>query len=111
MRAKTPIRGLSIAALTAAALLCGTADHAASAADQYPSKPVHILIGFAAGGPTDVVTRLVAQKLSESLKQQFVVENRPCAGSNIAMGMVARAAPDGYTLLAVSSAFVVNPTL
>jgi tripartite-type tricarboxylate transporter receptor subunit TctC len=72
---------------------------------------VRILIGFAAGGPTDVVARLVAQKVSENLKQQFVVENRPGAGSNIAMGLAARSAPDGYTILAVSSAFVVNPTL
>ena len=82
-----------------------------AAAQAYPNKPVKILIGFAAGGPTDVVARLVAQKLSESLKQQFVVENRPGAGSNIAMGIAARSAPDGYTLLFVSSAFVVNPTL
>jgi len=85
--------------------------HPAAAADTYPTKPVKILIGFAAGGPTDVVARMVAQKLSESLKQQFVVENRPGAGSNIAMGIVARSAPDGYTLLFVSSAYVVNPTL
>src|SRR5204863_404073 len=105
MKTKTPIRRLlSLLALTVAAVLCSMPAQPVAAADQYPSKPVHILIGFAAGGPTDVVARLVAQKLSESLKQQFVVENRPGAGSNIAMGLAAKSAPDGYTILAVSSA-------
>jgi tripartite-type tricarboxylate transporter receptor subunit TctC len=112
MKTKTLICGWSsIVALAMAAILYGATEQRAVAADAYPNKPVHILIGFAAGGPTDVVMRLVAQKLSETLKQQFIVENRPGAGSNIAMGMVARAAPDGYTLLGVSSAFVVNPSL
>src|SRR3954470_7999153 len=112
MKAATLIRSWSsIVALAMATMAYGAIGHRAVAAVAYPNKPVHILIGFAAGGPTDVVMRLVAQKLSEGLKQQFVVENRPGAGSNIAMGMVARAVPDGYTLLAVSSAFVVNPTL
>jgi tripartite-type tricarboxylate transporter receptor subunit TctC len=94
-----------------ALLLFGAAPQAARAADQYPSHPVRVLIGFPPGGPTDVVTRLVGQKLSESLHQQFVIENRVGAGSNIAMGIVAKAAPDGYTLVAVSSAFAVNPSL
>ena len=83
----------------------------AAAADAYPSKPVRMLVGFPPGGPTDVVARMLAQKLTESLKQQFVVENRSGAGSNIAMGIAARSAPDGYTIMVVSSAFVVNPTL
>jgi tripartite-type tricarboxylate transporter receptor subunit TctC len=83
----------------------------ATAADAYPNHPVHMLVGFAPGGPTDVVARVIGQKLSESLHQQFVIENRVGAGSNIAMGIVAKAAPDGYTLVAVSSAFVVNPSL
>ncbi len=83
----------------------------AQAADQYPSRPVHILVGFAPGGTTDVTARLLSQKLSESLHQQFIVDNRPGAGSNIAMGLAAKAAPDGYTILGVSSAFLVNPTL
>src|SRR5215472_2142379 len=95
----------------AALLLFGAAPQAAKAADQYPSRPVRVIVGFPPGGPTDVVTRLVGQKLSESLHQQFVIENRVGAGSNIAMGIVAKAPPDGYTLVAVSSAFAVNPSL
>jgi len=97
-----------------AALLLGgvlAARHPTLAADAYPSRPVHMLVGFAPGGPTDVVARILGQKLSESLHQQFVIENRVGAGSNIAMGIVAKAAPDGYTLVAVSSAYVVNPSL
>lgn len=83
----------------------------ANAADQYPSHPVRILVGFAPGGTTDVTSRMLSQKLSESLHQQFLVEDRPGAGSNIAMGIAAKAAPDGYTILGVSSAFLVNPSL
>src|SRR6201999_3410609 len=77
----------------------------------YPDHPVRVIVPFAAGGPTDVMARLVAQKLSESLKQQFYVENRPGAGGNIGMMVAARATPDGYTLLVASSSFVVNPSL
>lgn len=87
------------------------AAHPATASDAYPNHPVRMLIGFAPGGPTDVVARVIGQKLSESLHQQFIIENRVGAGSNIAMGLVAKAPPDGYTLVAVSSAFVVNPSL
>jgi tripartite-type tricarboxylate transporter receptor subunit TctC len=82
----------------------------ASAAD-YPDKPVKIVVPFAAGGPTDVMARLIAAKLSESLKQQFYVENHPGAGGNLGMQQVARSTPDGYTLLVASSSFVVNPSL
>jgi tripartite-type tricarboxylate transporter receptor subunit TctC len=77
----------------------------------YPDHPVKVIVPFAAGGPTDVMARLIAQKLSESLKQQFYVENRPGAGGNIGMAEAGRAAPDGYTLLVASSSFVVNPSL
>jgi tripartite-type tricarboxylate transporter receptor subunit TctC len=80
-------------------------------AQQYPNKTVRIIVPFAAGGPTDVVARLIGHKLSEKFGQQFVVENMAGAGGNIAMGHAAKAAGDGYTILFVSSSFVVNPSL
>jgi tripartite-type tricarboxylate transporter receptor subunit TctC len=80
-------------------------------ADTYPSRPVRIIVGYAAGGPTDLVARLMGQWLSERFGQRFIIENRPGAGSNIAAETVARAAPDGYTLLEVTNASAVNATL
>lgn len=103
------ITGTALAAAMLA--VAGFAATPAAAADNYPSRPVRILVGFAPGGTTDTSSRLIAQKLQESLHQPFVVEDRPGAGSNIAMGLAAKAAPDGYTILAVSSAFLVNPSL
>jgi len=67
-------------------------------AQSYPAKPVRVVVGYAAGGSTDVVARLVAQKMSESLGQQFVIDNRPGASANIAAAFVAKAPPDGYTV-------------
>jgi len=72
---------------------------------------VRVLVPFAPGGATDIVARLVGHRLSERLGQQFVVENRPVASGNIAIGLAAKAPPDGYTLLATSSVYVVNPSL
>lgn len=92
-----------------AAALPATLDFAN--AQSYPTRPVHIIVGFAAGGPNDTVARLTGQSLAERLGQQFVVENRTGAGSNIATEAVVRAPPDGYTLLLVSSANAVNTTL
>lgn len=83
----------------------------AATAQTYPNKPVRIVVGFTAGGPTDAIARIVAQKLSDSLGQQFVVENMGGAGGNTAAGQVARATPDGYTIMAISTGFVVNPSL
>src|ERR1700761_1357587 len=80
-------------------------------ADGYPNRPVRVIVGFPPGGPTDVIARIVAQTLSQTLGQQFVVENMPGAGGNIASGQVARATPDGYTIMAISTGFVVNPSL
>ncbi|HXX25709.1 MAG TPA: tripartite tricarboxylate transporter substrate binding protein [Pseudolabrys sp.] len=77
----------------------------------YPERPVKIVVPFAAGGPTDVMARMIAQKLGERLGQNFIVENLPGAGGNIGTSNVARSAPDGYTLLLVSSSYTVNPSL
>ena len=82
-----------------------------SFAQGYPNRPVRVVVGFPAGGPTDVIARLVAQRLSEGLGQQFFVENVGGAGGNTAAGQVARATPDGYTILAISTGFMVNPSL
>jgi tripartite-type tricarboxylate transporter receptor subunit TctC len=79
-------------------------------AQDYPTRPVRIVVGFAAGGTTDVTARLLGQWLSERLGQQFVVENRPGASTNIATEAVARAPADGYTLLTVGSTNTINAT-
>ncbi len=94
------------AALIAAVSLTGPA----SAAD-YPDHPVKMIAPFAAGGPSDIIARILADKLSSSLKQQFYVEDHAGAGGNIGMTQVARSAPDGYTILVASSSFQVNPSL
>jgi tripartite-type tricarboxylate transporter receptor subunit TctC len=94
---------------TGAAALPGLARVAI--AQHYPSRPVHIVLGFPPGGSSDVIGRMVAQWLSERLGQPFVFENRPGAGSNIGTEMVARAFPDGYTLLWATSANAINATL
>lgn len=81
-------------------------------AQEWPrQKPIQVIVGFAPGSTTDIVTRLVQPKLTEALGQTVVVENRPGAGGNVAAQAVKRAAPDGYTVLAVSVAFAVNPSL
>ena len=93
-------------------LLCGLIALPGFAAEApYPSRPVRIIVPFAPAGSTDIVARLVGQKLTETWQQQVVVDNRAGAGGNIGMGLGAQASPDGYTIMAVSSSYVVNPTL
>src|SRR5258708_16988825 len=77
----------------------------------YPDRPVKIIVPFAAAGPTDVVARLIAQKLSEKFGQQFYTENMGGAGGNLGMAAVARSPADGYTILFSSSSYTVNPSL
>jgi tripartite-type tricarboxylate transporter receptor subunit TctC len=82
-----------------------------ASAQAYPTRPVRIVVGFAPGGGVDIIARLIGQWLSERLGQQFIIENRPGAGTNIATEAVVRAPPDGYTLLLVNAANAVNATL
>jgi len=98
------LRGIFAAVL----LLAGVVP---SLAQGYPSHTVRVVVGFPPGGPTDVIARLVAQKLSERFGQQFYVENLAGAGGNIASGQVAHATADGYTIMAISTGFMVNPSL
>jgi tripartite-type tricarboxylate transporter receptor subunit TctC len=83
----------------------------AAIADDYPSRPVKIIVPFGAGGPTDVYTRAIAEELRKSLHQPFIMENRPGAGTTIGTDVVAKSQPDGYTLLMVSGTQTVNETL
>ena len=95
--------GASVAVLSAASRIASALD--------YPTRPIHLVVGFFAGGLSDILARLIAQSLSERLGQQVVVDDRPGAGSNLATEIVARAAPDGYTLLLVPFTATINATL
>src|SRR5262249_40950679 len=90
---------------------CRAAGRLARGAQAYPTRPVRIVVGFAAGGSTDIGARVIGQWLQERLGQPFVIENRPGAGTNIATETVVRAPPDGYTLLMVGPSSAVNATL
>ena len=104
------MKGSAWVGLLLAIALCIQPARAQEPAD-YPSKPIHILVGFTPGGGPDITARYVAQKLGEVWKQQVIVDNRPGAGGTLAAGTVARAAPDGTTLLSVSSAHAIVPIL
>jgi tripartite-type tricarboxylate transporter receptor subunit TctC len=80
-------------------------------AQAYPTRPVRIIVGYAAGGGADITARLIGQWLSERLGQQFIIENRPGAGTNIATEAVVKSPPDGYTILTVTPANAINATL
>jgi len=105
------MRSITRLVTTGIALLGILFGAASTHAAGYPEKPVKVIVPFAAGGPTDVMARLVAQKLSEKLGQQFYVENVGGAGGNIGTVNAARSAGDGYTILIASSSYVVNPSL
>jgi tripartite-type tricarboxylate transporter receptor subunit TctC len=93
---------LAIAALVAAP---------GRAADNYPDHKVRVIVPFAAGGPTDVIGRMVAERLSDAWGQQLYVENMPGAGGNIGVEAAGRATPDGYTIVVVSTGFIINPSM
>jgi tripartite-type tricarboxylate transporter receptor subunit TctC len=97
--------------ILAAALAAGAAGHAQAQRSEYPAKPVRVVVGFPAGGPSDILARLVAQKLGDATGQQFVVDNRGGASGMIGAELVARAPADGYTLLVVPATHAVNPSL
>jgi len=94
-----------LAALTASPVL------AQEDASRYPSRPIHIIVGFAAGGGNDVIARIYGQKLSEDLGQPVIVENKPGGGAIVATDYVSKAAPDGYTLLVGASGMAINQSL
>ncbi len=105
-------RGYALQAFAAIVLTSVLASSAARARDDYPSRPVQMIIPFAAGGPTDIVGRVLGAKMGELLGQQFVVENKTGAGGNIGAEDVAKATPDGYTILmATVSTNAINPGL
>jgi tripartite-type tricarboxylate transporter receptor subunit TctC len=101
---------LSACAIVLAACLAWPVGTHAEDFSAYPSRPVRAIVPFAPGGPADIVARLLTQKLSEHFGKQFYVENQPGAGGNLGMGAAARANPDGYSLVIVSSSYMVNPS-
>jgi tripartite-type tricarboxylate transporter receptor subunit TctC len=108
---KTTVRRLLFAATLVLAGFSFAQTAATQSASEYPTHAVKIIVPFSPAGPTDVIARIIAQKLSESLGKQFYVENIAHAGGNTGMGIAAKAPPDGYTILVHGSNFIVNPSL
>src|SRR5256886_7753567 len=108
---KTTVRRLLFAATLVLAGFSFAQNAATQSASEYPTHAVKVIVPFSPAGPTDVVARIIAQKLSESLGKQFYVENVAHAGGNTGMAMAAKAPADGYTILVHSSNFIVNPSL
>src|SRR5205814_7579530 len=98
--------GFAPLAVSAIAPACAQEDPA-----KYPSRPIHIIVGFAAGGGNDIIARVFGQKLSESLGQPVIIENKPGGGAIVATEYVAKSAPDGYTLLVGASGMAINPAV
>jgi tripartite-type tricarboxylate transporter receptor subunit TctC len=106
---KFSMQRLAVCAIACVTLTCVTG--AVRAADDYPNHPVRWLVGYPPGGSTDIVSRLIGQYLSEHMGQQFVIENKPGAGNNLATEMATKADPDGYTVFLVNPANAINATL
>lgn len=105
----TPLSRRHWAAMACAAWCAAAAPHAWAL--DYPNKPVKLVVPYPPGGPTDIVARVVAQKLQEQMGQPVVIDNRPGAGANLGAEAVARSAPDGYTLMVATTAHAINPSL
>src|SRR5262245_7438463 len=105
------LRDIMAVAMFTPVFVAHAAQQGAASGGEYPVKPIRILVGFTPGGGPDITARYIAQKLTEELRQQVVVDNRPGAGGTIAANLAATANPDGYTLLSVSSAHAVAPAI
>ncbi|MBC7778725.1 MAG: tripartite tricarboxylate transporter substrate binding protein [Proteobacteria bacterium] len=106
-----PRIAMNSALCAVATLVCGAALAQVGRTDSYPTRSVRMIVPFAPGGPTDIVARLVANRLGEMWSQPVLVDNRPGAGGNLGVEIAAKAAPDGYTVLITSSSYLVNPAL